>query len=200
MSIATVVVTICLAAMFLFAGSIKLLGVQQSLAIRDHLGISPTQWRGIGLLELAGVAGALAGLAWRPIGLAAAIEWQAADFQRRTKIRCEVATSFRRAAPDRDVSTAVFRMVQEALTNAARHARATRVRIDVRESDGHLLVEVADDGRGITEAQRSGLGSLGLLGMRERARLLGGELTISGGPGRGTRITARVPVALATGS
>ncbi|HYR95351.1 MAG TPA: PAS domain-containing sensor histidine kinase [Candidatus Binatus sp.] len=134
------------------------------------------------------------------LGLAAAIEWQAADFQRRTKIRCEVATSFRRAAPDRDVSTAVFRMVQEALTNAARHARATRVRIDVRESDGHLLVEVADDGRGITEAQRSGLGSLGLLGMRERARLLGGELTVSGGPGRGTRITARVPVTLATGS
>jgi uncharacterized membrane protein YphA (DoxX/SURF4 family) len=73
MSVATVVVTICLAAMFLFAGSIKLFGVQQSLAIRDHLGISPTQWRGIGLLELAGVAGALAGLAWRPIGLAAAI-------------------------------------------------------------------------------------------------------------------------------
>jgi uncharacterized membrane protein YphA (DoxX/SURF4 family) len=73
MSIATVVVTICLAAMFVFAGSIKLLGVPQSLAIRDHLGISPTRWRGIGVLELAGVAGALAGLAWRPIGVAAAV-------------------------------------------------------------------------------------------------------------------------------
>lgn len=59
--------------MFVFAGSIKLLGVPQSLAIRDHLGIAPMQWRGIGLLELSGVAGALAGLAWRPIGVAAAI-------------------------------------------------------------------------------------------------------------------------------
>ena len=73
MSIATVIVTICLAAMFLFASSIKLLGVQQSLAIRDHLGISPTLWRVIGLFELAGVAGALAGLAWWPIGVSAAV-------------------------------------------------------------------------------------------------------------------------------
>jgi hypothetical protein len=73
MSIATVIVTICLAAMFLFASSIKLFGVKQSLAIRDHLGISPTLWRVIGLLELAGVVGALAGLAWWPIGVAAAV-------------------------------------------------------------------------------------------------------------------------------
>ena len=73
MSTATVVVTICLAAMFLFSGSIKVFGVQQSLAIRDHLGISPTLWRVIGLLELAGVAGVLAGLAWRPIGVCAAV-------------------------------------------------------------------------------------------------------------------------------
>ena len=73
MSIATVIVTICLAGLFAFASSIKLLGVKQSLAIRDHLGISPSLWRAIGLLELAGVVGALAGLAWWPIGLAAAV-------------------------------------------------------------------------------------------------------------------------------
>jgi DoxX-like family len=68
-----IVVTALLAAMFAFAGLIKVLGVRQSLAIRDHLGVDPTQWRLVGLLELAGVAGALAGLAWAPIGVAAAI-------------------------------------------------------------------------------------------------------------------------------
>ncbi|MGO8966280.1 DoxX family protein [Mycobacterium sp.] len=71
--IAKVVVTALLAALFGFAGVIKLAGVRQSLAIRDHLGVKPVQWRVIGALELAGVAGALAGLAWAPIGVAAAI-------------------------------------------------------------------------------------------------------------------------------
>jgi hypothetical protein len=73
MDTATVVVTILLAALFTFATSIKLLGVAQSLAIRDHLGVKPMQWRLIGVCELAGVAGALVGLIWAPIGIAAAI-------------------------------------------------------------------------------------------------------------------------------
>ncbi len=70
---ATVVVTLLLAVLFTFSSSIKLLGVPKSLAIRDHLGVSPIQWRIIGALELAGVAGVLAGLLWPPIGIAAAI-------------------------------------------------------------------------------------------------------------------------------
>jgi hypothetical protein len=73
MDTATVIVTLLLAALFTFAASIKLLGVPQSLAIRDHLGVSPLQWRLIGTLELAGVAGVLIGLAWPPLGIAAAI-------------------------------------------------------------------------------------------------------------------------------
>ena len=73
MDTATVVVTLLLAALFTFSSSIKLLGVPQSLAIRDHLGVSPIQWRVIGALELAGVAGVLVGLLWAPIGIAAAI-------------------------------------------------------------------------------------------------------------------------------
>lgn len=73
MDTATVVVTILLAALFTFAASIKLLGVPQSLAIRDHLGVKPLQWRLIGGCELAGVAGVLVGLMWAPIGIAAAI-------------------------------------------------------------------------------------------------------------------------------
>jgi hypothetical protein len=73
MDTVTVIVTLLLAALFTFAASIKLLGVARSLAIRDHLGVSPMQWRSIGALELAGVAGALVGLLWAPIGIAAAI-------------------------------------------------------------------------------------------------------------------------------
>jgi hypothetical protein len=72
-SLATVIVSILLAALFGFASSIKLLGVRQSLEIRDHLGISATNWRGIGLLELAGVIGVVVGLWWPPLGIAAAI-------------------------------------------------------------------------------------------------------------------------------
>jgi len=73
MPIATVIVTCCLAALFAFSSSIKLLGVQRSLAIRDHLGISPALWRLIGALELAGVVGVLVGLWWPPLGIAAAV-------------------------------------------------------------------------------------------------------------------------------
>jgi hypothetical protein len=72
MDTATVVVTLLLAALFIFSASIKLLGVSQSLAIRDHLGVQPGQWRLIGALELAGVAGVLVGLVWPPVGIAAA--------------------------------------------------------------------------------------------------------------------------------
>ena len=73
MDTATVIVTLLLAALFTFSASIKLLGVSRSLAIRDHLGVKPVQWRLIGALELAGVAGVLIGLLWSPIGIAAAI-------------------------------------------------------------------------------------------------------------------------------
>jgi hypothetical protein len=73
MNTATVIVTLLLAALFTFSASIKLLGVSRSLAIRDHLGVKPLQWRLIGALELAGVAGVLVSLAWPPIGIAAAI-------------------------------------------------------------------------------------------------------------------------------
>ena len=73
MNTATVVVTLLLAALFTFSSSIKLLGVPKSMEIRDHLGVSPIQWRVIGALELAGVVGVLAGLLWAPIGIAAAI-------------------------------------------------------------------------------------------------------------------------------
>ncbi len=125
-------------------------------------------------------------------GVAAAIEWQAQEFQQRMGIPCEVESSLSRA-PSAQVSTAVFRIFQEALTNIARHAGASRVRITLREVDDSVWLEVSDDGRGITEADLVKARSLGLTGMRERALLLGGSVRIVGVPGQGTTVSVSIP-------
>ncbi len=87
----------------------------------------------------------------------------------------------------------MFRILQEALTNVARHAHAGAVRIGVRQRGRMLTLTVRDNGRGITKAERTSVESIGLLGMTERARLLGGSLSIAGAPGRGTTVTVKVP-------
>jgi signal transduction histidine kinase len=95
-----------------------------------------------------------------------------------------------------DIEAAVYRLVQEALTNVVKHADATHVAIriaDPTEDDGHLLVEVEDDGRGFDPAIDSSAG-FGLLGMRERVALVHGELTVTSSPGKGTRLEASIPV------
>jgi signal transduction histidine kinase len=125
-------------------------------------------------------------------GLIDALQWEAATFEQRTGIRCRVSARTRsEIAPDR--ATGVFRIFQEALTNVARHAHAGAVRIAVRETSRDLVVEIRDNGRGITESEACAPQSTGLLGMRERARLLGGALSITGTRGRGTRIALRIP-------
>ncbi len=126
------------------------------------------------------------------LGLTAALQWHADEFQARTGIRCRV--TFRDGLPTLGgaLATAVFRIVQEALTNVARHAGATRVEVSLRYHAGALALEIADDGRGITDGERLGSGSFGLLGMRERAYLHGGDLTVAGEPGRGTTVVARL--------
>jgi signal transduction histidine kinase len=85
-------------------------------------------------------------------------------------------------------------MLQELLTNVMRHARATMAAITLEQQGGNLTLEVRDDGIGIAQSQVADAGSLGLLGLRERARVLGGELTICGSPGKGTTATVRIPV------
>jgi len=87
----------------------------------------------------------------------------------------------------------VFRIFQEALTNVLRHAHATRIDISLEEDDSEVLLRIQDNGRGILESERTGLGSLGLLGMRERADLIGGSLEIIGIQGTGTTVVLRVP-------
>lgn len=98
------------------------------------------------------------------------------------------------APPDPRQSTEVFRIMQEALTNVARHAQASRARISLKESEGALLLTVDDDGRGVAESDLTRPDALGLLGMRERADSLGADLTIEGRPGRGTTVQLRVPM------
>jgi signal transduction histidine kinase len=125
-------------------------------------------------------------------GLVEALHWEAGTFEQRTGIRCRVtARTAASIAPER--ATGVFRIFQEALTNVARHAHAGAVRISVRDTKRDLVLDIRDNGRGITEAEAHAPQSTGLLGMRERARLLGGELTVTGTRGRGTRVGLRVP-------
>ena len=128
------------------------------------------------------------------LGLLAAIEWQASDFQRRTGVRC--VARFADAMPELDGerSVAAFRILQELLTNVARHANATRVDVAVGVEDGGLVLTIEDDGRGIDQEAVSSRGSLGLLGMRERALQFGGTVEIAGAQGRGTRARVFIPL------
>ena len=126
------------------------------------------------------------------LGLPAAVEWQTQEFQSRTGIKCQLTLHPEEMTLDPARSTAIFRIFQETLTNVARHADADRVKIRLVEEGGRLVLEVADNGKGITESQISNSKSLGILGIRERALLWGGEGKIEGVPRKGTTVT-KVP-------
>ena len=129
------------------------------------------------------------------LGLAAAIEWQARDFARRSGLECAVTTRPGSMALDSERSIAIFRIFQEALTNVARHAQATRVDISLVQRDNRLSLVVQDDGKGIGQNELdTKKGSLGILGMRERAQACGAELHIWGEPGKGTTIAVEAVV------
>jgi PAS domain S-box-containing protein len=128
------------------------------------------------------------------LGLIAAIEWQAFDFQSRIGIECEILSLPENTLLDEKLSSALFRIFQEILTNVARHAKATKVVTSMREESGSLILEVQDNGRGITEEETHNAKSLGLLGMRERVDLLGGRFNIRGVAGEGSMVTIRVPI------
>jgi signal transduction histidine kinase len=128
------------------------------------------------------------------LGLLAALEWQARDVETRSGIRFDVTLPDEEIdAPD-EQATAVFRMFQEILTNVVRHARAQNVSVRLELSAGSIVLEVRDDGCGIAPTEAASGTSLGLLGMRERAALLGGRVEISAAPGRGTTVQVHVPV------
>jgi signal transduction histidine kinase len=127
------------------------------------------------------------------LGLIAAIDWLAQEFQRRTGVSCEFITAEDDLVIDQERTTALFRITQEALTNVARYASAHSVQILLEREGSQLLLRVTDDGRGITEADQRSTHSFGLLGMRERAHLLRGTFEIKGQSGRGTTLTVRIP-------
>jgi signal transduction histidine kinase len=128
------------------------------------------------------------------LGLLAAVEWEAEEFARRTRIRTRVSTGVEHVGLDHGRATAVFRILQEALTNVATHAAASNVRISVSVAGSRLRIAVSDDGRGIAAEQTAGTFALGILGMRERASLLGGSVGVRPGRRRGTVVTIGIPL------
>jgi len=129
------------------------------------------------------------------LGLAAAIEWQASEFATRNSVECLVSVPPLDLHLDGDRATATFRIFQECMTNVIRHAQAKQVTITLCQEEDSILLVVEDDGIGFSESDQLGsFGSLGLLGMKERAQFCGGDVHISSSPGNGTTVTIRVPV------
>ena len=128
------------------------------------------------------------------LGLVAAVEWQIQQFQARSGLKCHWTNNAGDIELSRERATAVFRILQEILTNVLRHARASNLYVKLGRNEECFELEVRDDGVGITENQTRNSGALGLLGMKERALLVGGEVRITGKEGEGTTVLVRVPI------
>ena len=130
------------------------------------------------------------------LGLAAALEWQSQEFEKRTGIYCHLVLPQEPPNLDSERSTAIFRIFQESLTNVARHAQATSVEASLEMDEDQLVFRVHDNGKGFDPEEAKAKKSLGLVGMQERAHLLQGKVTIEGIPGCGTTMILRIPVIL----
>ena len=133
-------------------------------------------------------------------GLVAAIEWQAKEFEKQFGLPCEVVVNRKDIKLTSDQATALFRIFQEALTNIGKHARASRVRVDLVRGARNVRLQITDNGRGIASKDRMKPKSFGIRGMVERASALGGNLTVSAGDGGGSVVAVRVPLAARTHS
>jgi len=127
------------------------------------------------------------------LGLIASIEWQAHDFEKRTGIECKVNANLEDMTLTRDQNLTLYRIVQEALTNVARYANAKHIEVKLTAAGELLTLEINDDGQGIREEEITGMHSLGLIGMRERAKYLGGTFNIQGVPDQGTTLRVSIP-------
>ncbi|HPW69321.1 MAG TPA: PAS domain-containing sensor histidine kinase [Deltaproteobacteria bacterium] len=128
------------------------------------------------------------------LGLTAAIEWQASEFQNRSGIECHVFVDCRDDCIEKDLATAVFRIFQETLTNVARHSRATAVWARLTQEGGVLNLQVADNGKGITRKQAEDPRSFGIMGIRERVGLWNGCMQITGAKRKGTTVSIQIPI------
>lgn len=128
-------------------------------------------------------------------GIVAAVQWQAREFSQRTGITCAVeCTAEEDISLDADLAVAIFRIFQETLTNIAKHAEASAVRVKLTEADEQVILKVVDNGRGITWLELEKVDSFGIQGMRERCLQLGGRFHISGEPQTGTEVIVRIPI------
>ncbi len=127
------------------------------------------------------------------LGLEDAIMWQATEFQNKTGIKCDVEGTLKIKKYSPEVSTAAFRILQESLTNIIRHANAKNVMIKMQENETTLHLEVIDDGSGMAHINQNGGQSLGIMGMKERASIMGGWFSITSEPFKGTRVQVEIP-------
>jgi signal transduction histidine kinase len=128
------------------------------------------------------------------LGLTAAIEWQVAEFRRRSGIACSLLMDDEELAVDDVRATTLFRILQESLTNVIRHSKATRVVIELRREDDKLVMRITDNGVGIYPGSRKGGNSFGLVGVEERIHALNGRFIINSAPGNGTTLTIFIPL------
>jgi PAS domain S-box-containing protein len=128
------------------------------------------------------------------LGLIEAIEWQLAEFEKRTNIKCNLINSIPELEFTEKISVQIFRILQELLTNVIRHAKADRLEIELGINEGSLVMSFTDNGIGITAEQIEGKTSLGIMGLKERVYLQDGEIDIHGLPGKGTAIKIRIPI------
>jgi PAS domain S-box-containing protein len=127
------------------------------------------------------------------LGLIAAIEWQTEEFEKLTNIKCSLVLPKDEVKLERDKTTAIFRIFQEALTNIARHSEATKVAVSLLNHQSNIFLEIQDNGRGITQEQIKDFKSLGIHGMVERAMVFGGQVSIEGFTGSGTIVKVEIP-------
>ena len=128
------------------------------------------------------------------VGLAAAVEWHIREFTKRTSIEVQLQQTNTLPTMDDAVATGVYRIIQEALTNVARHSEATQAEVAMRLNNGELHVEITDNGKGIDQAMLVHPESLGIMSMQERARMLGGKVLFTSNPGNGTRVILTAPI------
>ena len=127
------------------------------------------------------------------LGFSSAVEWYVKEFAHRTGINWDIFIDMKHSDPGKNVEIALFRILQETLTNVARHAEASKIRVSVTDADNMLTLQVTDDGRGIMDDRLSDHRSYGIMGMKERVEYLGGDILIDGIPNKGTTVTVRVP-------
>jgi PAS domain S-box-containing protein len=131
------------------------------------------------------------------LGLAAALDWLTQNFSKHTGIATDLVIDDTVAQVQEPIASALYRITQESLTNIAKYAQASTAEIRLERDGDWVQLQIRDNGRGIEAADQEKRGTYGLLGIRERVTLLGGTVAISGAPGRGSEVYARVPLAAA---